>query len=212
LAGGGFSITGGLIGGFLGGFIYARLAKMDFYGIFARLSPSVLLGQAIGRLGCFLNGDAHGTATDLPWGVEFPRYGVSVPSFQLNQTLDSPAWQWAAANNHIASPDAIRTLPLHPTQLYEAFFDLGLGLGIWWLANFLLSNKKSAKIIFYIHTGGYALFRALVEYIRGDRRVVLALDTSLLQYTFFAVSIFAFVKIALEAISLSKPEAALKNS
>jgi phosphatidylglycerol:prolipoprotein diacylglycerol transferase len=116
---GGFSITGGLIGGFIGGYIYAKVSKMDFYGIFARLSPAVLLGQAIGRIGCFLNGDAHGTATTLPWGVEFPRYGTNIPSFQLNTDLDSPAYRWALQNDHVASFN--RTLPLHPTQLYEAF-------------------------------------------------------------------------------------------
>jgi phosphatidylglycerol:prolipoprotein diacylglycerol transferase len=183
---------------------------MDFYGVFARLSPAVLLGQAIGRIGCFLNGDAHGIATDLPWGVEFPRYGTTIPAFVQDTTRDSMAYTWALDNNHVASFN--RTLPLHPTQLYEAIFDIALALGIWWLANYLLTNKKSAKIIFYIHTGGYAFYRAMSEYIRADRKVVLAFNTSLLQYTFFIFSAFAFVLIALEAIKLAKPESSLKTS
>jgi phosphatidylglycerol:prolipoprotein diacylglycerol transferase len=44
--------------------------------IFALALPA---GEAIGRIGCFLNGCCYGTPTDLPWGVVFPHAEVHVP-------------------------------------------------------------------------------------------------------------------------------------
>ena len=66
---GGMAIHGGLIGGILGGVgvcIYKKLNIMKMADIAA---PSVILGQAIGRWGNFINEEAHGGPTDLPWGI-----------------------------------------------------------------------------------------------------------------------------------------------
>ena len=48
------------------------------------IAPGVLLGMAIGRIGCLLNGCCYGGACDLPWAVEFP-YGT--PPFR-QQVVD----------------------------------------------------------------------------------------------------------------------------
>ncbi len=63
---GGASITGGLYLGMLSTYIYGKIKKMDFYRFFGIVSPVILFAQAVGRIGCFLNGDAHGIQTDLP--------------------------------------------------------------------------------------------------------------------------------------------------
>lgn len=82
LSGAGNSITGGLVGGMVGGLLFTRKHKINYFEYFSLLSPGILFAQAVGRVGCFLNGDAHGTATDSFLGMHFPRYGTLVPSFE----------------------------------------------------------------------------------------------------------------------------------
>jgi len=69
---------GGLVvyGAFLGGaaaavafFVRHRLPVLRFLDLIA---PSVVLGLAVGRIGCFLNGCCYGGICDLPWAVTFP--------------------------------------------------------------------------------------------------------------------------------------------
>jgi len=69
---GGLVVYGSVIGGFVGlvGFIYKY--KMPPLATFDLVTPSFLLGLAIGRVGCFLNGCCFGGTCDLPWAVTFP--------------------------------------------------------------------------------------------------------------------------------------------
>ncbi len=64
---GGIAIYGGLIGGFATGLIYCRVKKLNFYQVADVVAPSILIGQAIGRFGNFVNAEAHGGITALPW-------------------------------------------------------------------------------------------------------------------------------------------------
>lgn len=66
---GGMAIHGGLIGGLLGGLIVAFRKKLNVFKTADIIAPSVILGQAIGRWGNFINQEAHGGPTDLPWGI-----------------------------------------------------------------------------------------------------------------------------------------------
>lgn len=66
---GGNGDTRGDYGGLLTAVFYTRRHKISFWKFADTLAPSLILGQAIGRIGCFLNGDAHGYPTDLPWGM-----------------------------------------------------------------------------------------------------------------------------------------------
>ncbi|NLI78276.1 MAG: prolipoprotein diacylglyceryl transferase [Candidatus Riflebacteria bacterium] len=76
---------GGLV--FFGGFL-ATAATMIAYGKWHRIrlrdlgdmiAPCLILGHAVGRIGCFLNGCCYGRPTGLPWGVVFPRLGDGLP-------------------------------------------------------------------------------------------------------------------------------------
>jgi phosphatidylglycerol---prolipoprotein diacylglyceryl transferase len=75
----GISVTGGVIGGLLTGFIFLKIKKLHFFYHIRFIIPSIVLGQIIGRFGCFLNGDASGKATTMPWGLIYdpnsPAYG-----------------------------------------------------------------------------------------------------------------------------------------
>ncbi len=57
---GGLSIHGGILGGAITGIIFSRVRRISFWCLADIVSPSVILGQAIGRIGCFLNGCCYG--------------------------------------------------------------------------------------------------------------------------------------------------------
>jgi phosphatidylglycerol:prolipoprotein diacylglycerol transferase len=101
---GGLAIHGALLAGVATAVWYVRRHRLDFWRFLDTLAPSVILGQAIGRLGCFFNGDAYGVPTRLPWAVTF------------------------------TDPRALAPLgvPLHPTQLYELGLNLVLFGFLWW--------------------------------------------------------------------------------
>jgi phosphatidylglycerol:prolipoprotein diacylglycerol transferase len=101
---GGLAIHGALLAGAATAILYVRRHRLGFWRFADTLAPSVILGQAIGRFACFLNGDAYGLPTTLPWAVTF------------------------------TSPEAMAPLgvPLHPTQLYELTLNLALFGLLWW--------------------------------------------------------------------------------
>jgi len=64
---GGLAIYGGIIAGALAIFLVARRKKVPVLRLLDIVAPSVALAQAIGRWGNFVNAEAHGGPTDLPW-------------------------------------------------------------------------------------------------------------------------------------------------
>ncbi|CEH35509.1 prolipoprotein diacylglyceryl transferase [Romboutsia lituseburensis] len=67
--GGGMAIHGALIGGILTGYIFTKVKKIDFLKMADAVMIGMPLAQAIGRWGNFINGEAHGGPTNLPWGI-----------------------------------------------------------------------------------------------------------------------------------------------
>jgi phosphatidylglycerol:prolipoprotein diacylglycerol transferase len=184
----GSSIVGGLYGGMFGGWVYSKVKGINYWPYFAAASPAILFAQAIGRIGCFLNGDAFGKATSLPWGVTFPRFGYSIPSFQLDTTASSFAWVWSFEQG-LVQINSIRSASLHPTSLYESFLDIAL------MSVILIVNRKTIlqnKInIFWIHLGGYSLIRFFLEFLRADRAQIIYPGFSVLQYVMIGIVIFS---------------------
>ncbi|MFC1595784.1 prolipoprotein diacylglyceryl transferase [Candidatus Margulisiibacteriota bacterium] len=72
IRGGGLVFYGGLFGGLTALFVYCRLQKLAVLKVLDLAAPAVILGYAIGRLGCFLNGCCYGAPTSAFWGVRFP--------------------------------------------------------------------------------------------------------------------------------------------
>lgn len=66
---GGIAIYGAIIGGILGAAIISRVKHLPFLNVLDLLSLGVVIGQAIGRWGNFVNQEAFGEITDLPWGM-----------------------------------------------------------------------------------------------------------------------------------------------
>ena len=136
-------------GDFYGGFIGALLASAIFFRRHPELpfwrtadlcGPAIALGQAIGRIGCFMAGDDYGAPTHLPWAVTF------------------------------TDPDAARIggaplgVPLHPVQLYESIVCLAL----FALLVRLRRRKRLDGAIILAYTLLYAMARFVLELFRGD--------------------------------------------
>jgi phosphatidylglycerol:prolipoprotein diacylglycerol transferase len=136
-------------GDFFGGFIGALIAAMIFFVRHPEIprwhmadlcAPSIAIGQAIGRIGCFMAGDDYGSPTQLPWAVVF-RDPVAT---EIGGTpLD---------------------IPLHPVQLYESLTCLTLFFFLIWL----LRRKSFHGEIILAYSMIYAVARFLLEYLRGD--------------------------------------------
>lgn len=69
IKGGGLAIYGGLIGALIGGLIVAKIVKVNIPALLDIACLGFLIGQGIGRWGNFMNQEAFGTPTDLPWGM-----------------------------------------------------------------------------------------------------------------------------------------------
>ncbi|MFO0790832.1 MAG: prolipoprotein diacylglyceryl transferase family protein [Pirellulales bacterium] len=70
---GGLVIFGGFIGAMLGFVTFVRKQRLPALAMADLIAPSMAIGLAFGRIGCFLNGCCYGGQTDLPWHVAFPK-------------------------------------------------------------------------------------------------------------------------------------------
>jgi phosphatidylglycerol---prolipoprotein diacylglyceryl transferase len=143
VARGGRSILGGLTGAYVGALATKRLVgyRRHTGDLFA---PAVALGMAIGRVGCFLS-EPPGTPTALPWGIRLTaEQAAAIPA--------CPAWCAAGA-------------PLHPSFVYEILFHLAAFAALWW---WLRRRPHAEGALFKQYLLAYALFRFLVEFVRGN--------------------------------------------
>lgn len=85
--GGGMAIHGSIIAAVITAIVFCRKRKLDFWQITDICAPSIILGQAIGRWGNYINQEAYGTPTNLPWGIVID--GVKVhPTFLYESIWD----------------------------------------------------------------------------------------------------------------------------
>ena len=145
---------GGLV--FYGGFILAFFVAMWFmrknglpvWKVADIMAPSVALGIALGRIGCFLNGCCYG-ALSKQWGISFP--GKDNPPVFAQQVADG-----------LISPAAACSLPVLPVQLYFALH----GLIIFAVLLFMERYKRFDGFIFWILVILYSAGRFFIEGIR----------------------------------------------
>jgi phosphatidylglycerol---prolipoprotein diacylglyceryl transferase len=174
---GGLVFYGGFIGAVLVAWLYMRRHGMDFLAHADTLIPSVALGHFFGRLGCFAAGCCWGDVAHahLPWAVHFPPESLAYQTFAGRATPGA-----------FLAADRSATLPLHPTQLYESFGELGLFL---LLVLVIRPRKRFHGQVLASWLLLYAVLRSVVESFRGDveRGVVLGLGVG----TWTSLLIFA---------------------
>ena len=156
----GLVFYGGLIGGVLAVYVYLRWKRVPAIPVADAAAPYLTLGEAITRIGCFLNGCCWGGVTHLPWGVHFP-----AGSLPYNQQLD----------DRIIQPTALTSAAVHPTQLY-----MTAGLLIIFVLLKVLARRTTLPGLSVAAYGiGYGILRFLVEGLRGDSaRSVLGMTVS----------------------------------
>jgi phosphatidylglycerol:prolipoprotein diacylglycerol transferase len=71
IGGEGLTAWGAVLGASLGVWIYCKVAKIKIGYVFDLIAPAIIMAQAIGRIGCLLNGCCYGVTTNLPWGLEY---------------------------------------------------------------------------------------------------------------------------------------------
>lgn len=172
----GLGIYGGLVGGILAIAVYARVQKLDILMWLDFIAPNVLLAQAIGRMGNWVNQELYGPPTDLPWAFHInPNFPCQDPS---NRPLTVQACG-AGAQGALSqeSLDWYANNGFHPTFFYEALWNL--------LAFTLLTvifrrygerfRKGDAIWLYFI---AYPLGRFWVEMFRPDAWVMGTLPTA----------------------------------
>ena len=148
---GGLVFYGGFLGAVAFSVYYMRKHAMNFFAYADALIPSVSIGHAIGRLGCFAAGCCWGGACDphLAWAARFPPESLAYQS-QLQHGLI-----------HLG---ALSTLPIHPTQIYESLGELCIFLALTLFKPFKRFNGEILALYLVL----YAPLRAIVEMARGD--------------------------------------------
>jgi phosphatidylglycerol:prolipoprotein diacylglycerol transferase len=159
---GGIVFYGSVMGGVVAFLAYWWRRRFPLCATLDVLAPSLAIGIAIGRLGCFLNGCCYGDACDYPWAVRFPGPRGS-------EDGGSPPWrdQWKQG---LIPPTAEWSLPVHPTQLYSAFD--GLVLLVLLSAYYPLRRRDGGVMALLMVT--YPITRFLIERLRNDEGVFFA--------------------------------------
>ncbi len=167
---GGLVAYGGFLGGFLGSLVYCRIHKVRLLAWADCAVPSLCTGLMITRLGCFMYGCDFGKPWNGSWAVHFP---AGSPAF-LQQRVEG-----------LLPPEALQSLAVHPTQIYESLNGLVL-LGLCMLVR---RWRTFSGQVFVAFTMGYAVLRYFVEVLRADeeRGAIGPLSTS----QFIGVSTFA---------------------
>lgn len=155
---------------FYGGFVFAGLAviylarrwKMHLPRLADAIAPALALGHAIGRMGCYFNGCCHGDVCHVhSFLFRFPR--VTDPQGNIT---GSPPYLEHLERGLVTERDAF-SLPVHPTQLYEAISLLVL----FFILHRLYRRKRFAPgMLFLIYAVSYAVARFAIEFFRGDLR------------------------------------------
>ncbi len=143
---GGLAIYGGIIGGFGAGAVYAKIKKLNFLALGDLGGPYFALAQAIGRWGNFVNQEAFGYNTNLPWGM------TSIP---ITNELNIMAAKGIDVNPY---------LPVHPTFLYESIWNVL----VFTLLIILSRRKKFNGQIFCLYMALYGFGRMFIEGLRTD--------------------------------------------
>lgn len=122
--------------------------------LFDALAAVVPLGQAFGRVGCFLNGCCHGKALDTPFSITYP--AGSIP------------WMRQVEEGLIGA-DAARSLPALPSQLIEAAGCLALFFALS-RAFRAKTSRENPGLVSAGYLLGYGALRIFTEWLRSDER------------------------------------------
>ena len=183
IRGGGLAIYGGVIGAVIALFVFARIKAQPFLGMVDAGVFGLLAGQIIGRWGNFTNREVFGGYTNSLFAMRLPLGPDYAP---IVRPVDITPGMLAMR------PDGANYIQVHPTFLYEGFFNLLL------LVAMLLyrKHKKFNGEMGLWYLGGYGIIRFFVEGIRVDRLKIGSTNIAISQVlgmTLFVVSLVTLV-------------------
>jgi phosphatidylglycerol:prolipoprotein diacylglycerol transferase len=181
-SGAGFSWYGGLLAGALAAAWVFERNKLPLAQAADIAAPALAFGYGIGRIGCFLAGDATwGKVSDLPWAMAFPK-AVS---------------GWADPLTGLPYEPGIK---VHPTQLYELMQSLIVFAVLW----FLRKGSHGPGTIFYVYLVLAGSMRFIVEFWRANPFVSLGMTEYQWSLALVALGLLQLLKPHLQALEANK--------
>lgn len=141
----GFVFYGGLIVSTIATYFYLKKKKINFLKFADIAAPGIVLGHAIGRIGCFFAGCCHGKPTEFICAVKFNN----------PESLVAPA---------------LIGVPIHPTQLYSSVLNFIIFIALHFMLKASLKNNWKQGLIAASYILAYSIARFTVEIFRGDAR------------------------------------------
>ena len=151
----GLGIFGGVLGGFIALVLYVRWKKLILPRWLDIVIPGVLIAQALGRFGNFINQELYGPPTTLPWGFKI----------NTNFPFQTPTEMLGRSPQEIL--EYVLVTRFHPTFFYEATWNL-VGFILVMVFGRKLYPKLRDGDIFLFYLIWYPLGRLIVEMFRPD--------------------------------------------
>lgn len=187
LRSGGLAIYGGVIAAFITLFVWCRIKKKNPLLIGDTAMPGLILGQAIGRWGNFMNREVFGDYYNGLLSMQIPISDVR-DSSDITENIAS----------HI--PEGANYINVHPTFLYESLWNLF----IFALLLIYRKHKKFDGELCLLYLGGYGLGRFVIEGIRTDTLLIPGTALPVSQVLALVMVIFAVVTDIFVRIRLKK--------
>lgn len=160
---GGLVFYGGLIGAAVVSGLYLWGRGANVWAVADCVGPSLALGLAFGRIGCFLNGCCWGEKCELPWAVRFPA------SYEGTRVIPNPVFG-SHVDHGWVEPGAASSLPVHPTQLYAS----AGAMIIFLLLTAYFRRRRGDGEVFSLFCLFYGIDRFLIETFRADNEALFA--------------------------------------
>lgn len=135
---GGMAIQGGLLFSIIAAFFFLKKHKIPILPFADTVSPAIIIGQAIGRIANFMNGDAFGHPTGNSFGLLYPKTTLAYKTFGAQ--------------------------PLWPAEVWECQGDLIIFI----LLILFSCKKRPEGTVFCLYLMLYSILRFFLEYLRGD--------------------------------------------
>ena len=190
LRSGGLAIYGGVIAAFITLFVYCRIKKKNPLLMGDTAMPGLILGQAIGRWGNFMNREVFGEYYDCLFSMQLPIEAVRARDISENIAA------------HI--PEGANYINVHPTFLYESVWNLLV------FAALLLfrKHKKFHGELCLLYFGGYGLGRFIIEGIRTDTLFIPGTTVPVSQVLALAMVVFSLAADVLVRLGMKKKTSA----
>lgn len=164
---GGLAIYGGVLGALIVAYFFAKRKKIGVLTLLDFGVPYLVMAQGIGRWGNFVNQEAFGAATTLPWRMNSETVNAYLNGFMNNVDLT----KWG----------------VHPTFLYESLWDFAVFAFLIWFRK----RKKVDGEVFFLYMMLYGAGRFFIEGLRTDSLMLGSFRISQLLAAMFVITFAA---------------------